>query len=87
MSGQHSLKLSKEQREQMVSAIRAYFLNERDEELGDLAAGFILDFFVQELAPHFYDQGVSDSYLYLSDRLGDLLSIQFGPKNTRSFDK
>ncbi len=29
----------------MIDSIKEYFYNERDEELGDLAAGMILDFF------------------------------------------
>ena len=36
------IKLSKEAREDMISSIKNYFEKERDEELGDLAAGLIL---------------------------------------------
>ena len=34
-------KLTKETREDMISAIKTYFLNEREEELGDLASSMI----------------------------------------------
>lgn len=70
------IKLTKEKREYMISAIKAYFLKEKEEELGDLAAGLILNFIIEELAPEFYNQGGYDSYKYMNDRTEDLLSIQ-----------
>lgn len=70
------IKLSKEKKKEMTSAIKDYFLNERDEELGDLASSLILDFIIDELAPEFYNQGVYDSYKYISDRNEDLLALQ-----------
>lgn len=72
----NKFKLSKEKREAMISAIKKYFQNERDEELGELASGLILDFFIEKLAPEFYNQGVCDSYKYMSDKIEDLLGIQ-----------
>lgn len=70
------IKLSKENRQYMISEIKTYFLNEREEDLGDLAAGLILDFFIEKLAPEFYNQGVYDSYNYMNDKIADLLGIQ-----------
>lgn len=70
------IKLSKENRQYMISEIKTFFLNERDEDLGDLAAELILDFFTEKLAPEFYNQGVYDSYKYINDRVEDLLGIQ-----------
>lgn len=72
----NKIKLTGEKREYMISSIKNYFLNERDEDLGDLASGMILDFFIDELATEFYNQGVYDSYIYMNDRCEDLLSIQ-----------
>lgn len=76
MKDKNRIKLTKEKREDMISAIKYYFLKEREEELGDLASGMILDFIIKELAPEFYNQGVYDSYKYMNDRVEDLLSIQ-----------
>ncbi len=72
----NKIKLSREKREDMIAAIQAYFLQERDEEIGDLAAGFLLDFFIGQLAPEFYNQGVLDSYTYMTGKIEDLLEIQ-----------
>lgn len=70
------IKLSKETREYMIKEIKRYFSNERDEELGDLAANLFLDFIIEELAPEFYNQGVYDSCNFIKDKSEDLLSIQ-----------
>ena len=76
MSGSEKIKLSKEQRIDMVSLIKKYFKQERGEEIGDLASGLILDFIIERLAPEFYNQGVQDSGKYMSDRLEDMEAIQ-----------
>ena len=70
------IRLSKEKRDDMLAAIKTYFLTEREEELGDLGSGFILDFIIDKLAPEFYNQGVYDAYKYMEDRVEDVLSIQ-----------
>jgi uncharacterized protein (DUF2164 family) len=75
MQKSNKLQLTREKREDMVSALKYYFDKERDEELGDLAAGMLLDFIIKELAPEFYNQGVLDSNKYLNDRVEELLSI------------
>lgn len=76
MIDKNKIKLTKEKRDEMISAIKTYFLNEREEELGDLATSLMLNFITEELAPEFYNQGVYDSYKYMNDRNEDLLSIQ-----------
>ena len=76
MKKENSLTLTKERRDAMVAEIKNYFSKERDEEVGDLAAGLILDFIVEKIGPEFYNQGVSDSHKYLHDAAEDLLSIQ-----------
>jgi uncharacterized protein (DUF2164 family) len=72
----NKIKLDKDKRKQMIASIRTFFENERDEEIGELASSAILDFFLEELAPEIYNQGVFDSYRYISDRAEDLLGLQ-----------
>lgn len=73
---QSTIKLDKDKRIEMICHIKDYFLKERNEELGDLASSLLLDFVIERLAPEFYNRGVYDSYLYMSDRIQDLLEIQ-----------
>ena len=72
----NKIKLTNEKKEKMINDIKNYFLEERDEKLGDLAAMMILDFIIDQIAPEFYNQGVFDSHLYMLERSEDLLSIQ-----------
>ncbi len=67
--------INEQNRKEMVEAIKIYYSNERGEEFGDLAAGFLLDFFLDQIAPHIYNQGVYDAYKYMNERTEDLLSI------------
>ncbi len=76
MKSKDKITLTKEQRADMISSIKEYFYNERGEELGDLASGNILDFFIDKLALEFYNQGIYDSYKYMNRSIDDLLSIQ-----------
>ena len=76
MKNENSVKVTKERRDDMISEIKNYFLNEREEEIGDLAAGLMLDFILDKIAPEFYNQGVYDAHQYMRDAIEDLLSIQ-----------
>ncbi|OPJ62879.1 DUF2164 domain-containing protein [Clostridium oryzae] len=76
MKPKNKIVITDEKKKEMISSIKEYFLDDRDEEIGDLAAGMILNFIIDELAPEFYNQGVFDSYKYMNERIEDLLSIQ-----------
>jgi len=81
--GQRSIKMMKkridikdERKKAMISQIKKYFMEERDEDLGDLGAQLILDFFIEKIAPDFYNQGLEDANLYISDKLEDMYGLQ-----------
>lgn len=76
MKNNNKITITKEKRDEMISAIKNYFSKEREEEIGDLASSLILDFIIEKLAPEFYNQGVYDSYKYIGNMIDDLLSIQ-----------
>ncbi|MDF2946363.1 MAG: hypothetical protein K0S51_1042 [Bacillales bacterium] len=66
---------SKAEKQQIIGQIQEFFLNERDELLGDLAAEIVLDFIIKEIGPKFYNQGINDSHQFLMERVDDLLGI------------
>ncbi|WP_235182849.1 DUF2164 family protein [Gracilibacillus boraciitolerans] len=41
-----------------------------------MEAGFLLDFFMVEFAPTFYNQGVKDAHQFLSEKLEDVFEIE-----------
>ena len=61
-----------EKRDEMIKGIIDYFEMERDEKIGMIAAGNILDFFLQNIGTEIYNQGVSDSVTFLRVRFQDI---------------
>ncbi len=51
MARRKDLFLSEDEKADLVSKIKDYFEDERDEQLGNMEVLFILDFFVKELGP------------------------------------
>lgn len=70
------IEISKEKKAKMINDIKKYFLEERDEDLGDLASDMILDFFMEKLASEIYNQGVQDAYIYMRDKIEDVREIE-----------
>ncbi|QDP39325.1 DUF2164 family protein [Radiobacillus deserti] len=68
--------LSDSEKQNMIHLIQAYFLEERGEELGELAASFILDFFMKELAPIVYNIGIQDAHTFLQSKLEDVFELE-----------
>lgn len=72
----NSIKLNKEKKLEMINSIKEYFFNNENEELGNLRASLLLDFFLEELAPEIYNEGISMCYSQLSSSLEDLFALQ-----------
>ena len=72
----NSIKITKEKRLEMINSIKEYFLSNENEELGDLRASLLLDFFLEELAPEIYNEGISMCYSQLTSSLEDLFALQ-----------
>lgn len=66
------LDLSDDTRRELVASIQAYFRDERDETIGDLQAGFFLDFALQTIGPVVYDRAVRDAQARLRAIVDDL---------------
>lgn len=70
------IKLSKEQYLEFQVKLQDYFLKERGEELGDFAAGMLVDFIVDEIGNIIYNQAIDDVHRYMSERVEELLNLQ-----------
>jgi uncharacterized protein (DUF2164 family) len=66
------IRLAPDRRAGLLQAIKRHFAAEFDEPLSDFRAEALLDFFVRELGPPVYNQGVRDAASYLQARLADL---------------
>lgn len=55
-----TVELSKPVRREALASIIRYFKEARDEEIGQIAAGNLLDFVLQEIGPSIYNKAVAD---------------------------
>lgn len=78
-----TIKLSKEGRKELIAAIKSYFLENHDEEIGNLKAGFLLDFFMKNLAPPIYNQAIKDAQAYFQQKVEDLDGACYAPEERR----
>lgn len=67
-----NISLSDDATKQSVASIRRYFKDELDQDIGDLKAGLVLEFFIREIAPSVYNGAIADAQTYLRDRVADL---------------
>ena len=66
------IRLSRERRERLLRTVKEYFAAEFDEPLSDFRAERLLEFFVRELGPPIYNQGVRDAASFMQEKLGDI---------------
>jgi uncharacterized protein (DUF2164 family) len=67
-----TIELSKEARKELIASIERYFLQEREEKIGNIAAGALLGFFLEELGPVVYNQAVAEVQERLQARVAEL---------------
>ena len=66
------IRLDAETRKAHVRALQAHFRDERDEEIGDLQAGFLLDFVLAQIGPSVYNAAIRDAQAHLRQTANDL---------------
>jgi uncharacterized protein (DUF2164 family) len=81
-----TVELDKQQRATAVSSLKRYF-EENLEPIGDLPAGLLLNFFVEEIGPVIYNQAITDAQGRLTQRVADISGelyadeFQYWPRN------
>ncbi|MFP5236798.1 MAG: DUF2164 domain-containing protein [Acidobacteriota bacterium] len=70
------IELSKDARAQAIASIQHYF-EQNFEAIGNLAAGQMLDFFVEEIGPAIYNRAIADAQARMVSRAGDLTGELF----------
>jgi uncharacterized protein (DUF2164 family) len=66
------MELPKELRQEAIASIERYFRENMDEPIGNIAAGALLGFFVEEIGPVIYNQAVADVQERLQARISEL---------------
>jgi uncharacterized protein (DUF2164 family) len=55
-----AIEISVEHRQEAIASIERYFREVNDEKIGNIAAGALLGYFLEELGPIVYNQAVAD---------------------------
>ena len=72
----NKITFSKDNRIKAIQEIQAYFQKELDEEIGNLAAGFLLDFILEKIGPTIYNQAIEDAHTLMHQQLDELYALQ-----------
>jgi uncharacterized protein (DUF2164 family) len=67
-----AIDISREARKEAIASIERYFKENMDEPIGNIAAGGLLSFFLEEIGPLVYNQGVADAQERLQARVMEL---------------
>lgn len=67
-----TIELPKQTRSDAIASMQRYFEENMPEPLGELAAGLLLDFFVEEIGPAIYNRAIADAQHHLQQRIADL---------------
>ena len=67
-----AIKLLDETQRHLISAIKRFFEEDMDENIGDLKALLLLEIFRKELGPSIYNTAISDAQTRLHDQINDL---------------
>ena len=75
-----AIELSKQARAAAIASLKRYFEENLPEPIGDLPAGLLLDFFLEEIGPLIYNKAISDAQTRIVQRVGDLPGELFVPE-------
>ncbi len=67
-----TIELSKEDRAQAMASIERYFLDNFEQKIGNISAGALLGFILEEIGPSIYNRAVSDAKERMLMRVEDL---------------
>lgn len=84
------IELDRDQKSEAIRSIERYFQDEREERIGNLAAGALLNFFLEEIGPLIYNQAVAEAQERMLMRVQELdielheEPLQYWPRRARA---
>jgi uncharacterized protein (DUF2164 family) len=74
------IRLAPDRRAALLRALKEHVAGQFEEPLSDFRAEGLLDFFVRELGPPVYNQGVRDAAAFLQAKLADIEGDIYEPE-------
>lgn len=72
-----NIDISKETRADAVASIQRYFQENMPEPIGELPAGLLLNFFMEEIGPAIYNRAIADAQVRMQQTVSDLDGVLF----------
>lgn len=66
------IELDRDLRKQAIASIERYFEENMEEKIGNLQAGALLGFFIEEIGPSIYNRAVADAQERLQLRVAEV---------------
>ncbi|CAD6560402.1 DUF2164 domain-containing protein [Paraburkholderia sabiae] len=67
-----AIELDKDTRNEAIASLQRYFAENMDEPIGNIQAGALLGFFVEEIGPAIYNLAVQDAQERMMARVSEL---------------
>lgn len=67
-----NIKLPREEKEEIIRSVQAYFEEERSESIGSISAEALIDYMLKELGPYMYNHAIADARKAMQDRAAQL---------------
>ena len=67
-----TIEISKDARKEAIASIERYFQENMDERIGNIAAGALLGFILEEIGPLVYNQAVAEVQERLQSRISEI---------------
>ena len=75
-----TINLNKDTQTYLLDSIKRFFAEELDEDIGDLKAGLVLEYFAREIGPSVYNQALADAQTYFVEKASDLGNVRYEPE-------
>ena len=66
------IRLKEETEKYLLGSIKRFFSEELEQDIGDLKAMLVLDFFVREMGPSVYNQAIADAQAFIGEKVSDM---------------
>ena len=66
------IELSKESKQEAITSLQRYFKENMEDEIGNIAAGALLQFILEEIGPCIYNKAIADAQERMQMRVSEL---------------
>jgi len=75
-----AIKIEDDTEKYLLESIKRFFASELDDDIGDLKAIRVLEYFVTEIGPSVYNQAIADAQTFITDKALDLGAVRYEPE-------